>query len=156
MKKITVLILACLMILSFSSVITASDKVLKASDATEKSPKGVNYAGDVIRGWDEDGYIGFSDIDLTGVKWGVNDKKSFSRAISATLSPFNNLLFMLLCSGKYNLAGITSIKGGDGYETAIVPFLNALGCEVTLSQAEFKAQAKEWYEDMLEDLKSVK
>ena len=85
----------------------------------------------------------FSTVDLTNVKWGVNDKKSFSKAISATLSPFNNLLFMLLCSGKYNLAGITSIKGGDGYETAIVPFLNALGCEVTLSQAEFKAQAKE-------------
>ena len=85
----------------------------------------------------------FSTVDLTTVKWGVNDKKSFSKAVSATLSPFNNLLFMLLCSGKYNLAGITTIKGGNGYETAIVPFLNALGCEVSLTQAEFKAEAKE-------------
>ena len=85
----------------------------------------------------------FKTIDLTNVKWGVTDKKSFSKAVSATLSPFNNLLFMLLCSGKYNLAGITSIKGGDGYENAIVPFLNALGCEVSLTQEEFKAEAKE-------------
>ena len=85
----------------------------------------------------------FKTIDLTNVKWGVTDKKIFSKAVSATLSPFNNLLFMLLCSGKYNLAGITSIKGGDGYENAIVPFLNALGCEVSLTQEEFKAVAKE-------------
>ena len=85
----------------------------------------------------------FKTIDLTNVKWGVTDKKSFSKAVSATLSPFNNILFMLLCSGKYNLAGITSIKGGDGYENAIVPFLNALGCEVSLTQEEFKAEAKE-------------
>lgn len=85
----------------------------------------------------------FSTLDLTNVKWGVNDKKSFSKAISATLSPFNNLLFMLLCSGKYNLAGITTIKGGNGYETAIVPLLNALGCEVKLTQEEFKNEAKE-------------
>lgn len=85
----------------------------------------------------------FKTVDLTNVKWGVTDKKSFSKAVSATLSPFNNLLFMLLCSGKYNLAGITSIKGGDGYENAIVPFLNALGCEVSLTQEEFKAEAKE-------------
>lgn len=85
----------------------------------------------------------FKTIDLTSVKWGVTDKKSFSKAVSATLSPFNNLLFMLLCSGKYNLAGITSIKGGDGYENAIVPFLNALGCEISLTQEEFKAEAKE-------------
>ena len=85
----------------------------------------------------------FSTLDLSDVKWGVTDKDSFAKAISATLSPFNNLLFMLLCSGKYNLAGITSIKGGNGYETAIVPILNALGCEATLTQEEFKNEAKE-------------
>ena len=85
----------------------------------------------------------FQNLDLSNVKWGVTDKSSFARAISATLSPFNNLLFMLLCSGKYNVANFTKIEGGNGYENAIVPMLNALGCKVELSQEEFKNQAKE-------------
>lgn len=85
----------------------------------------------------------FQNLDLSNVKWGVIDKSSFARAISATLSPFNNLLFMLLCSGKYNVANFTKIEGGNGYENAIVPMLNALGCKVELSQEEFKNQAKE-------------
>ncbi len=85
----------------------------------------------------------FQNLDLSNVKWGVTDKSSFAKAISATLSPFNNLLFMLLCSGKYNVANFTKIEGGNGYENAIVPMLNALGCKVELSQEEFKNQAKE-------------
>ena len=85
----------------------------------------------------------FSGLDLTNVKWGVNDKKSFSEAVSASLSPFNSLLFTLLCSGKFNLMDFTKIEGGDGYQNAIVPMLNALGCNVTLTQEEFKKQALE-------------
>ena len=85
----------------------------------------------------------FKDVDLTNVKWGVTDKKSFSKAVSASLYPFNNLLFMILCSGKYKVANFTTIEGGNGYETAVVPMLNALGCEVSLTQEEFKNQAKE-------------
>ncbi len=85
----------------------------------------------------------FQNLDLTNVRWGVTDKSSFAKAISATLSPFNNLLFMLLCSGKFTVANFTKIEGGNGYENAIVPMLNALGCKVELSQEEFKNQAKE-------------
>lgn len=85
----------------------------------------------------------FSALNTDELKWGVTDKESFSRAISATLYPFNNLLFMLLCSGKFTVANFTQIKGGNGYETAIVPLLNALGCEVKLTQEEFKDEAKE-------------
>lgn len=85
----------------------------------------------------------FQNLDLTNVKWGVTDKSSFARAVSASLSPFNNLLFMLLCSGKYSVADFIKIEGGDGYQNAIVPMLNALGCDVKLSQEEFKNQAKE-------------
>lgn len=85
----------------------------------------------------------FTSLNTENLKWGVSDKESFSRAISATLYPFNNLLFMLLCSGKFTVANFTQIKGGNGYETAIVPLLNALGCEVKLTQEEFKNEAKE-------------
>ena len=85
----------------------------------------------------------FTSLNTENLKWGVSDKESFSRAISATLYPFNNLLFALLCSGKFTVANFTQIKGGNGYETAIVPLLNALGCEVKLTQEEFKAEAKE-------------
>lgn len=85
----------------------------------------------------------FENLDLTNVKWGVTDKETFSRALSATLSPFNNILFMLLCSGKYKVMNFTTIKGGNGYENAIVPVLISLGCEVTMTQEEFTAQAKE-------------
>ena len=83
----------------------------------------------------------FSTLDLTNVSWGVTNKQSFAKAVSEALSPFNGLLFMLLCSGKFSVAGITQLKGGNGYENAIVPMLEALGCEVSLTQAEFKEQA---------------
>ncbi len=85
----------------------------------------------------------FQNLDLTGVKWGVTDKSSFAKAVSATISPFNALLYTLLCSGRFNVMDFTKIDGGDGYQNAIVPMLNALGCEVTLTQEEFKAQARE-------------
>jgi hypothetical protein len=85
----------------------------------------------------------FQNLDLTGVKWGVTDKNSFAKAVSASLSPFNALLYTLLCSGRFNVMDFTKIDGGDGYQNAIVPMLNALGCEVALTQEEFKAQARE-------------
>ena len=125
---------------------TASDLKTIGIDVTVSGvAKGLKNYPDVQKALINAG--SFQSVDLTDVKWGVNDKKSFSRAISATLSPFNNLLFMLLCSGKYNLAGITTIKGGNGYETAIVPFLNALGCEVKLTQEEFIQKVKEIHGD---------
>lgn len=85
----------------------------------------------------------FANLDLTGVSWGVTNKHTFAKAVSEALTPFNGLLFMLLCSGKFSVAGVTQIKGGNGYENAIVPMLEALGCKVTLTQEEFKNQAKE-------------
>ena len=85
----------------------------------------------------------FADVDVTKLKWGVTDKYSFARAVSAALSPLNIMLDMLLCSGELTIYKIIKIKGGDGYTTAVLPILNALGCTGILTQEELTLQAAE-------------
>ncbi len=68
MRKFFAIFLAALMILSFVSVSNASDTTLLPKDVSEKAESGVALSSDNISGWDEDGYIGFSDVDFTGAK----------------------------------------------------------------------------------------
>jgi len=58
------------------------------------------------------------------------------------LSPFNDILYALLCSGSYSLNLLVGIKGSNGYETAIIPTFKALGCYEYLNAADFYEQAK--------------
>lgn len=87
------------------------------------------------------GYSSWSEVSLDGVKWGVTEKKGFSRAVAASLSPLNDVLYALLCSGSFKISLIT-IKGANGYENAVVPILRSLGCEELLTQGEFTNEAK--------------
>lgn len=84
----------------------------------------------------------FSEADLSTAKWGITNKTTFARAVSTMLSPFNSILYMLLCSGRLTIMDFIKVDGSNGYENAIAPMLSALGCEVGLSQAEFKEQAQ--------------
>ena len=65
------------------------------------------------------------------VKWNFakGDIKGFVEAISGVLLPLNDVLELLLMGeGKYlNVLGIVSIAGGDGYDYAIIPLLEAFG-----------------------------
>ncbi|MGN1419316.1 MAG: hypothetical protein ACI4W6_08305 [Acutalibacteraceae bacterium] len=84
----------------------------------------------------------WKSVDLTGAKWNVYDKDGFANAIAAMFTPFNDLLYMLLCGGTYK-AGFIVLRGGSGYQKGIVPMLSALGCTSIPDDSTFKAQAQE-------------
>lgn len=86
-------------------------------------------------------YSSWSEVNLDGVQWGVTDKLGFASAMGAAFSPLNDVLYMLLCSGTYEVSRFIKIQGADGYSNAIVPMLNSLKCPDVLTQAEFTAQA---------------
>ena len=83
----------------------------------------------------------WSEADLTFTDWGVTDKVGFATALGKILSPFNDLLYTLLCSGNYEISRFIKIKGNDGYTNGITPLLNSLGCENLVSGEQFKAEA---------------
>lgn len=87
-------------------------------------------------------YNSWSEVDLTGVNWGVSDKNSFAEAFGVIFSPFNDVLYMLLCSGELEIASLIKINGGDGYTNTVVPILNALKCPDIISAQQFHTEAK--------------
>lgn len=93
----------------------------------------------------------WNEVDLSGAKWNVSDKNGFATAMSAILTPFSDLLYMLLCSGTYK-AGIITLKGSNGYESGVVPMLSALGCTSILSGEEFVSQAQQHRYSMIQNL----
>lgn len=86
-------------------------------------------------------YSSWSEVNLDGVNWGVTEKNGFATAMGAAFSPLNDVLYMLLCSGTYEISGFIKIKGSDGYSKAIVPMLNSLKCPGIMTQEQFSAQA---------------
>lgn len=87
-------------------------------------------------------YPTWSEANLDGADWGVTDKQSFCYAMAAVFAPFNDILYALLCSGSYSLNTLIGIKGANGYETAIIPTLKALGCESITEPAVFYEDAE--------------
>ncbi len=77
--------------------------------------------------------------------WGVTNKADFAFAMSLMLTPFNEVLYALLCSGKVSIGTglFLNIAGSNGYETAIIPALEALGCQSVTAPADFYAHAEE-------------
>lgn len=89
------------------------------------------------------GYSSWAEVELTGAKWGVSNKSEFSVAVASMFSPFNDLMYALLCSGSYSPVVLVGIKGSNGYETAVIPTFEAIGFREYLSPESFYAQAKE-------------
>lgn len=94
-------------------------------------------------------YQNWSQVNLEGADWGVNDKQSFYYAVAAVLSPFNDILYALLCSGNYSINALIGIKGANGYETAIIPTLKALGCEYITEPTVFYEDAAAYKNTMI-------
>ncbi len=94
----------------------------------------------------------WEEVNLDGVKWGVNDKNSFATAFAKALSPFDEIFYMLLCSGTYTISGFINIDGANGYENAVVPMLQALKCTDLISQEEFTNQANADRSNMLKNI----
>ena len=82
----------------------------------------------------------WSGVDLSSAKWGVNDKTGFKNAVASMLTPLEELIYVILCSGTYR-RGFITVRGDDGYQNGVVPILDALGCTEMISDAQFKAQA---------------
>ncbi len=94
----------------------------------------------------------WADADLTNVDWGVKNKEEFAQAISAIFSPFNEILYTLLCSEGYQMNGILLMKGANGYGSSIIPFLQAVQCKDVIDQATFGAQAQEDKNSMIKNI----
>ena len=83
--------------------------------------------------------VDFSKVNYNQ-KWKVTDKRSFANALATILSPFNNLLAVLLNAGEFNIEGMIELTGANGYENAIKPLLDTLGCK-TVSASKYKSDA---------------
>lgn len=97
-------------------------------------------------------YENWSEVDLTGVSWGVSTKEGFSEALGAIFSPFNDILYMLLCGGTYKMNAIITINGANGYSNGVVPILKSLGCENLMSQTMFTLEAQSDKNSMLKNI----
>ena len=75
--------------------------------------------------------------------WKVKDSESFAKAVSAVLSPFNQLLKALLAGQgmTVTIADGLEIKGANGYNNAVKPLLDALTCD-SLTVTEYEKQSK--------------
>ncbi len=74
-------------------------------------------------------YYSWSVVNKEGLNWGFKDgdREGFIDAVSAVFRPFDEILVMMLCGGKISLFGAVDLYGSDGYNTAIIPVLEALG-----------------------------
>lgn len=90
--------------------------------------------------------------DLSGAAWGVSDKEGFIKAMACVFAPFNELIYTLLCAGKYSINPVIGFEGDKGYENAIIPALKALGCQTITDSATFYAKAKENRNSMVESI----
>ena len=85
-------------------------------------------------------------------KWNITSPEQFGEALSGIFYPFNDLLFTLLCSGKYSVNVLLSIKGENGYSNSIVPLLKTVGCPDIMTQEAFTAAATEDRSSMIKNL----
>lgn len=74
-------------------------------------------------------YYSWSVVPAEGLNWGFKDgdKDGFINAVSAVFRPFDSLLRMVLAQGKLQLFEAIDFFGSDGYNTAIIPVLEAFG-----------------------------
>ncbi len=93
----------------------------------------------------------FSKVDTSKWSWGVKDKESFAKAITAILRPFEDILGVLLNSGTVNIAGYVDFTGSNGYANAIKPALDALGCD-TVSASKYAKDIKKNSDYVLLDI----
>ncbi len=87
-------------------------------------------------------YSSWAEVKSFSADWGVANKESFIKGVAAIFSPFNDVLYMLLCSGSFSLNALVGVKGGNGYETAIVPTLKSFGVKNVTDSAVFYSDAK--------------
>lgn len=65
------------------------------------------------------------------ISWGFYDgsRRGFQNAFLAVLRPLNPLLKVVLAGGDLVIADAITLKGADGYNTGVIPILEAFGCK---------------------------
>lgn len=69
-------------------------------------------------------------VSLKGVRWGFGSGsiKGFQNALTAVLRPLYPVLKLVLAEQDIVILDSITIKGSDGYNTAVIPILEGLGC----------------------------
>ena len=82
-------------------------------------------AAGVLRNYDT-----WAQVPASRLSWGFTNgsKEGFTRALTAVLTPFRPFLTLLLAEGKLTLFDTVTLGGSNGYDTAVIPLLEALGC----------------------------
>lgn len=72
----------------------------------------------------------WSQVTAGSISWGVSagSRSGFQNALTAVLRPMAPALRMLLAGQNMVIYDSAIISGADGYNTAIIPILEALGC----------------------------
>lgn len=90
-------------------------------------------------------YSSWDKVNPDLLTWGFydGDSQGFTRAVTRVLSPFIPLLSCILAGQNITFFDAVTIPGADGYNTAIIPLLEALGCkaENIKTYEEYKASA---------------
>lgn len=97
-------------------------------------------------------YNKWSEVSLENVSWGVKNKDDFINGVACVMSPFNEMLYMLLCGGTYKINSVIGLEGALGYESAIVPTFKSFGCEKITDNATFCNEAKSDRSSMLKNI----
>ncbi len=83
----------------------------------------------------------WAQVNLDSAVWGVKTKEQMADAAAAIFGPMNELLYTILCGGKYSLNALIGIEGDFGYQNAIVPMLTNFGCTSYTAPETFYADA---------------
>lgn len=77
-----------------------------------------------------DAVTSYSQLQNANINWGFKNgnRDGFIRAVSAVFRPLDSLLKMVLCGDSLTVLGAVSFYGSDGYNTAVIPMLEAIGC----------------------------
>lgn len=68
----------------------------------------------------------------------VTDKASFVEALTTVLSPFDEVLALVLAGQELDVFGYT-VTAGDAYNSVVIPLLEVLGCTDVMSYADYQA-----------------
>lgn len=76
-------------------------------------------------------YDSWADVPFNSIDWGFNygSRTGFQAAITGALRPLFPLLRMLLAGEDMVLLDSITLAGADGYNTAVIPLLEGLGCQ---------------------------
>lgn len=72
----------------------------------------------------------------------VVDLDSFAEALAVAFRPFNNVLALVFAGQDMTVLGGYTVPGYDGYNSAVIPLLEALGCTNIKSYTDYQTEVE--------------